>query len=180
MDAEVWETFNSDWNALVLEAERLHDKFSHSERCGKEAIPELRSPSGPSEKDSIRKTRIHQAFFRDAVLSSYEQACCVTDLRITDVLVASHIVPWKVSEQFRADPRNGLCLSATFDRLFDRGLLSISNDYRIVISQSLRSKGDKCIEELIGVYHGSPMIRPHRFLPDQAHLEWHRSNVFHD
>lgn len=179
MDADVWNEFNSSWNNLVLEARRLRDALSPTDRGG-EPLAGLASPVGPSEKVSARKTRIHQAFFRDAILSSYEQTCCVTGLRLCEVLVASHIVPWSVSEQLRTDPRNGLCLSATFDRLFDSGLLTISPDLKVVMSKSLRSFGDRQIEALICAYHGSPMIRPHRFLPDQTHLEWHRSNVFHD
>lgn len=144
------------------------------------SLTELTLPIGPSEKASVRKTRIHQAFFRDAILSSYEQTCCVTGLRVSDVLVASHIVPWSVSEQFRTDPHNGLCLSATFDRLFDRGFLAISKDFKVVVSKSLRTNGDRQVQDIICAYHGAPMIRPHRFLPDQAHLEWHRSHLFHD
>ena len=35
-----------------------------------------------------------EAFFRDAVLSSYETTCCITGLAIPECLVASHIVPW--------------------------------------------------------------------------------------
>ncbi|HNR29308.1 MAG TPA: HNH endonuclease [Candidatus Hydrogenedentes bacterium] len=180
MDAHIWNEFNNDWNNLVLEASRLREALSGSSERDEVSPAEFPIPTGPSERASVRKTRIHQAFFRDAILSSYDRTCCITGLRVCDVLVASHIVPWSVSEHFRTDPRNGLCLSATFDRLFDRGLLTISSDFNVVVSQSLRSCSDKQIEDLICVYHGAPMIRPHRFLPDQAHLEWHRSNLFHD
>lgn len=179
MDAEMWDEFNSDWNKLVVEANRLREEFGASDKPDESIVTELTSPEGPSEKVSLRKTRIHQAFFRDAILSSYEQTCCVTGLCVLDVLVASHIVPWSVSEQFRTDPRNGLCLSATFDRLFDRGLLTISTDFRVIISDSLRSNDKKQVQDIICAYHGAPIIRPQRFLPDQAHLEWHRSNRFH-
>jgi len=179
-DAAIWEEFNNDWNTLVLEARRLREKFGGPYEMEKADKETLEAPRGPSEREVIRKSRIHQSLFRDAILSSYELTCCITGLRISDVLVASHIVPGSVSEPLRTDPRNGLCLSATFDRLFDRGLLTISEDFKVIISESLQAANDKQIATLICSYHGAPMIRPHRFLPEQAHLDWHRSNVFHD
>jgi HNH endonuclease len=180
LDADIWKEFSSNWNQLVVEAKRLREAIGPpTSRTAEEEI-DLAPPQGPSEKESIRKTRIHQAFFRDAILSSYEQTCCITGLRIPEILIASHIVPWSVSKKLRTDPRNGLCLSATFDRLFDRGLLTLSDTFTVIVSSSLRSLKDKRTENLVCTYHGSPMIRPHRFMPEQDHLEWHRSTVFHD
>ena len=180
LDGKIWDEFNNDWNRLVLEARRLRDQLASAPKPAEEVETEITLPQGASERDAIRKTRIHQAFFREAVLSSYEETCCVTGLRITECLIASHIIPWNVSEQYRADPRNGLCLSATFDRLFDRGLIALTDDLVIVVSSALRTSEDKLIDEMICKYHGVPMVRPKRFMPLTAHLEWHRSNVFHD
>lgn len=178
LDAGIWEEFNSNWNQLVLEASRLRTEFAAEAGLEQEADVEISAPRGPSEKEAIRKTRIHQGFFRDAILSSYEGACCITGLSIPECLIASHIVPWNVSEAHRTDPHNGLCLSATFDRLFDQGLIAVSEELEVVVSARLRETGDKRILEIICRYHGSPIVRPRRFLPLSAHLEWHRRNVF--
>ena len=178
LDAEVWDEFNSNWNRLVLEANRLRADFGAEVELQQEVDADISVPHGASESEAIRKTRIHQAFFRDAILSSYEETCCITGQRIPECLVASHIVPWSVSEQHRADPRNGLCLSATFDRLFDRGLTTVSENLEVVISARLRKVDDRKIHDMISKYHGLPIVRPVRFLPSPAHLEWHRSNVF--
>ncbi len=178
LDAKIWEEFNSDWNQLVLEASRLRVEFGAKVGSEHEIDADISAPHGASEKEALRKTRIHQAFFRDAILSSYEETCCVTGLKIPECLVASHIVPWSVSEQHRTNPRNGLCLSATFDRLFDRGLITISEELQVVVTACLRKTADKGIREMICRYHGSPIVRPRRFLPLPAHLEWHRRNVF--
>jgi putative restriction endonuclease len=178
LDAEIWNEFNTDWNQLVLEASRLKAKFDAKVDLEHEVDTEVSVPHGTSEKEVLRKTRIHQAFFRDAILSSYEETCCVTGLRVPECLVASHIVPWSVSEEHRTDPRNGLCLSATFDRLFDRGLITVSEELKVVVTPCLRKTADKGILEMICRYHGSPIVRPRRFLPLPVHLEWHRRNVF--
>jgi putative restriction endonuclease len=178
LDAEVWDEFNNDWNQLVLEASRLKAEFGARAGVEHEVETEIPVPRGASEKEGTRKTRIHQAFFRDAILSSYEGTCCITGLKIPECLVASHIVPWSVSEQHRTDPHNGLCLSATFDRLFDRGLITVSDGLEVVVASRLRKAADKRILDMICRYHGAPMVRPQRFLPLPAHLEWHRRNVF--
>jgi predicted restriction endonuclease len=179
-DREVWEEFNTDWNRLVLEARQLRDALEPAKEPEETAEDEILVPLGASEREAIRRIRVHQAFFREAVLSSYEDRCCITGLKIKECLVASHIIPWSKSEQYRTDPRNGLCLSATFDRLFDRGLVTLTRDLEVVVSASLLRSGDKRIEEMVCGYHRAPMIRPLRFLPLESCLEWHRSNLFHD
>jgi putative restriction endonuclease len=179
LDAEVWAEFNGDWNGLVLEARRLRDELSSTE-IYEDLNDEINLPHGASEREAFRKTRVHQSFFRDAILSSYEDTCYITGLRIKECLIASHIIPWSVSEQYRTDPHNGLCLSATFDRLFDRGLITLTENLEIVVSARLLKSGDRLVEDLVCRFHGTPMIRPRRFLPLQAHLEWHRNNLFRD
>ncbi len=180
LDGEVWDEFNGNWNRLVLEAERLGAELGGRVEREGEADADFSVPQGASERETIRKTRVHQAFFREAILSSYEATCCITGLRIKECLVASHIVPWSVSEQHRTDPHNGLCLSATFDRLFDRGLIAVTSELDVLVSSSLRRAGDRKIDDMICKYHGAPLVRPRRFLPLPAHLEWHRNNVFQD
>jgi putative restriction endonuclease len=180
LDREIWDEFNSDWNRLVLEATRLREGLTPAPEVDHEDDSKIVLPQGASEKEATRKARIFQSFFRDTILSNYEETCCITGLRIRECLVAGHIIPWSVSERLRADPRNGLCLSATFDRLFDRGLMTISEDFKVIVSSALRNLGDKRINDIVCRYHGSPMLQPRRFMPLEAHLQWHRSNVYRE
>jgi len=182
-DAAIWDEFNNNWNGLVWEAESLRERFaSHQLDTKKQSIselPKLKRPSGTSERIVERKERVHQSFFREAIVTSYEQTCCITGLRIRECLIASHIIPWRESEEHRTDPRNGLCLSATFDRLFDRGLITISQDYTVLVSDALLKSQDHQTVEQIGKYHEKPMIPPARFMPLPDYLAWHRENLFH-
>jgi len=178
LDQDVWHEFHSDWNRLVLVAQRLRESWAASNLDVPSEGQAFMPPEGQSETQAMRAVRVHQKFFRDAVLSSYDETCCITGLRIAACLVASHIIPWRVSEKLRADPRNGLCLSATFDRLFDRGLLALSASLEVMVSASLRQTEDPRIQNLVCAYHGRPIVRPGRFLPMQESLEWHRRNVF--
>lgn len=173
LDLEIWEEFHKDWNVLVLEASKLRTSFN-------ETPPEksLEIPFGPSERVATAKQRIHQSFFRDAVLSSYENRCCITGISLPECLIASHIVPWSADERFRADPTNGLCLSSTFDRLFDAGLITVTDDLVVRLSQRLLGMTKGPVHELICRYHEHSIFPPMRFAPEMARLRWHRENVF--
>lgn len=174
LDREIWEEFNRNWNRLVWEASQLRQSLSE-ETKGEQLLVQ---PDGPSEKMRMTKQRVHQAFFRAAILSSYEETCCITGLQVSECLIASHIVPWKEDEKYRTDPTNGLCLSSTFDRLFDTGLITINNNLEVFVATSLLRTKTQSAQELICSYHGRPIIRPRRFMPSTERLQWHRANVF--
>jgi len=174
MDREIWNEFHSDWNGLVWEANLLKEKFNIVSQ-----FPDvLKQPKGPSEKIKLTKQRIHQAFFRDTVLGSYENNCCITGISVRECLIASHIVQWSIDEKFRTDPTNGLCLSATFDRLFDTGLMTITEDFIVHFSSVLMKSKNAMTRELLCCHEGKPMKKPRRFLPSGKRLEWHRENIF--
>ena len=52
---------------------------------------------------------------------------------------AGHIIPWaNSSSQQKLNPENGICLSALYDKAFDKGLITISpDDYTICLSEAL-------------------------------------------
>lgn len=174
LDELIWNEFNNDWQSLVSRAKQIRSQLKMAENT--EAT--WASPTGPSERPATAKQRLHQAFFREAVLSSYVGRCAVTGLSIPECLIASHIVPWSESEEARANPRNGVCLSATMDRLFDCGLLTFQDNYTIEISPRIKSLKDRPVVELVSCYHDRPMMLPERFLPDKGFLAWHRKNRF--
>jgi putative restriction endonuclease len=177
LDREVWDEFHRDWAGLVEKASILRREvqagFGHQAAFSDGAIPQ-----GPSERVGPAKHRLHQSFFREAVLSSYEDCCCVTGLSVRETLIASHIVPWSQNERLRADPTNGLCLSATFDRLFDAGLFTIERDLRIRFSTQLLDRADEAVSMLLAPYHERVVRRPARFVPSEECLRWHRENIF--
>ena len=174
LDKAIWDEFHADWNGLIV---RAHDLRREREPSKREVEP-LIAPIGPSEKIVTAKQRLHQAFFRDAVISSYNTRCCVTGLPLVELLVAGHIIPWSVDEHRRADPSNGVCMSASFDRLFDSGLVTIQDDLTLCVSKRVRGLKDQSVAELIAARHGQKIIPPARFYPDPVCLRWHRNNVF--
>ena len=60
----------------------------------------------------------------------------MTKVTISQVLVASHIKPWAIcNNKERIDVNNGLLLSATYDRLFDSGLITFDKNGKLKISK---------------------------------------------
>lgn len=174
LDRAVWDEFHQDWTGLVARAMETKATLGSS----KEVEPVFTLPKGPSERLTTVKQRLHQSFFRDAVLSSYNARCCITGLPIPECLVAGHIIPWSADERRRADPTNGICLSATFDCLFDCGLLTINEDLTICVSNSLLNAKDRAIVDIVTGRHGQAIVPPVRFYPDPKCLRWHREHIY--
>jgi putative restriction endonuclease len=179
LDRIIWDEFHRDWNNLVWESNVIKTNLlSNKNSISLKDHKKIRLPSGPSEKITETKIRLHQAFFRQTILSSYDNTCCVTGLKIRECLIASHIIPWSQKEEVRTDPTNGLCLSATFDRLFDSGLVTFSEEYKITVSKIILNNADDRMFDLICKYNDKPMIAPQKFMPSLKCLEWHRENIF--
>jgi 5-methylcytosine-specific restriction protein A len=90
-----------------------------------------------TERESIIKARIGQGIFRWQLLEMWE-GCSVTDVRLHNVLRASHIKPWRFSNNSeRLDPYNGLLLLPQYDQLFDKGLISFGQTGEIMRSPAI-------------------------------------------
>lgn len=176
-DRQVWREFAEDSEALAAEAEAAFDRLVGG--TTEATDDQVEQPAGPSEVVRAVRTRRVQAFFRIAVLSSYNFRCALTGLAIPALLNASHIIPWSVDPKRRADPRNGLCLNALHDRAFDRGLITFDEQWRLVLSPSLRQGAPAGLHRtaLIAM-EGCPLMLPERFMPDPEAMGWHRSAVF--
>lgn len=90
-----------------------------------------------SEEIREAKQRKYQNKLREFLLDTRKH-CEVSRVQTKELLVASHIKPWKdCREREKYDPDNLLLLSAHFDKLFDRGLISFQNNGKILISPHL-------------------------------------------
>ena len=82
LDKEVWDEFNSDWERLAYESEVLIAKFKKQKIEEHIAEFDYEKYSEGEEKESKVKTRIKQSFFRQTILSAYNNTCCITGLTI--------------------------------------------------------------------------------------------------
>ncbi|MFT6908397.1 MAG: putative restriction endonuclease [Oleiphilaceae bacterium] len=121
--------------------------------------------------------RTNQNVFRKVILKIYNQSCCITGLNIPEINRASHIVPWVDDKTIRLDPANGLCLSATYDAAFDKHLISLDEDYRIIISKNINDfYTSNSVNEYFIKKKGVKINLPNSYLPKKSYLEIHRNN----
>ncbi len=115
--------------------------------------------------------RLGQGTFRRKLIN-YWKHCPVTGITNIDLLVASHIKPWNVSNDAeRLDVFNGILLSPNIDKLFDKGYVSFNNEGNILISSKLKEFLTFGINKFIKISLD---------LNHCKYLEYHRDNIFKD
>ncbi len=185
LDREVWDESQSDWNAFLDKCSKLR-KIVEKE---KNNIIALEQGTEPLDEDFdftgetrtiLIEQRKKQSYFRRIILSSYDGRCCITGLPDHRLLIASHIVPWSRDKKNRLNPSNGLCLSAIHDKAFDKGLITLSNAFEIIVSTQLRNNNNSFIKENFISIEGKTIELPNRFLPDVRFIEIHRNEIFMD
>lgn len=122
-----------------------------------------------TQKDQLIKARIGQGVFRDTLLDQWNLRCCITGCAIRQVLRASHIKPWRASTNAeRLDPFNGLLLVANIDALFDRFLITFSNEGEMLLGPEIGR------DDLIAL-GCDPDRRIAVTARHAPYLEWHRT-----
>jgi putative restriction endonuclease len=125
------------------------------------------------ENKELLQARQGQGKYRTSLINEMRE-CLVTGVNDERMLIASHIKPWRsANDEEKIDKYNGLLLTPTFDRLFDQGFITFSDDGKIFVSPYL-----------------SPMnIRRLSLIPNKKcdliynkkrceYLEFHRDNIF--
>jgi hypothetical protein len=157
----------------------IWDNFAdlHIERSSHEQLDEdinnITSDNSLSETDKLTliKARKGQGKYRDSLIKFWG-ACAITGCDNKSILRASHIKPWKSSNnKDRLNSFNGLLLTANFDLLFDQGLISFCNQGKIIISNNL----DQKTRSILGVDIDISINLLQEHLP---FLEFHRAKVF--
>ena len=125
-----------------------------------------------TEKDALVKSRIGQGKFKKDLLVYWDSKCAVTGFSGEGLLRASHIKPWRDSNNIeRLDKFNGLLLSPSYDAAFDGGYISFKSSGEIIISDQLSEQSPS----LIGINPSAKIQN----LNDKhhQHLEYHRDVI---
>ena len=179
MDRELWDEMQNDWERFAVESHQaMVDVGAIAEPI--ESTIENKSISERVGEDRPVNTtaRIGQTFFRSVVLAAYEGQCCITGLSVPELLVASHIVPWRHKKSHRENPRNGLLLSVLHDKAFDIGLITIDDNMTVRVSRNQEKEDDRFFSTTIRQFDGQRIRSPLKFKPDREFLAYHRTNVF--
>jgi putative restriction endonuclease len=120
--------------------------------------------------------RIGQGIFRVLVTDAYSRRCAMTGERTLPTLDAAHIRPFASPGSNRIP--NGLLLRSDLHRLFDRGYVTVTPDYRLHVSRRIREEFENGRDyyALDNKLIALPAKSEHQ--PDRLALEWHADSVF--
>ena len=155
-------------------------------RVGEHAPNELAEDQTPFVFEQSRARVVQLAsrpvrdrIFRRLVLSAYDERCAITGLKLINgrgraEVEAAHIRP--VEHNGPDTARNGIALSGTVHWMFDRGLISLSDDLKILVSRQVNDPGR--VTSLIN--RSGRALTPERLAhrPHPRFLSWHREHCF--
>ena len=149
---------------------------------GQLLIRQVDAPFSVQKSEPIEaETPVRSGGFRREIMRIYNYTCVVCRLRILtmdgeSVTEAAHIVPFHISHN--DDVRNGISLCKLHHWTFDKGLISLSGSYQIIVSELMSEEGPAgwTLTEL----RDKSVLLPEEELlyPAQAALEWHREEVY--
>jgi putative restriction endonuclease len=177
-EVEIWNEFNNNWEELAWQSELILARFKNSTVENSSRIHLANLPTEGIEREALVRVRVNQSFFRKTILASYNNQCCITGISQPELLVASHIIPWSVNSETRMNPANGICLNTLHDKAFDLGLLTITEDFKILLStELLNSKNSEQLKFFIP-YSDRKITMPQKFYPDPSFLQYHNTHIF--
>ena len=132
------------------------------------------------EKADEEEIFIRCGVFKRVVPQIYNYTCCISGMHIISgydiqMVDACHIVPFAVSHNDTVS--NGISLSPNMHRAFDRGLVSVNSDYKVIVSNSFT---EHSADASIKPYAGKSIVLPiqNTYYPSLENLQWHRENIF--
>ena len=127
-----------------------------------------------TEKETLVKSRRGQGKYREQLLL-LEPKCRVTEVNNPEHLIASHIKPWRSSDNNeRLDPENGFMLTPSIDHLFDKGFIGFDNDGSILLADVANREA---MEKMGVVGKNAPANIGSLRENQKMYLDWHRDNI---
>ena len=159
----IWKHLQNAW-----QNQRIYDLDNETRRI------EERARYG---KEATIKPRLGQGAFRVLVTDAYQRSCAITEEHSLPALEAAHIRPY--NENGPNEIGNGLLLRSDFHRLFDRGYITVTPDYRVRISRRLKKEFENgrsyypFDNQPLNHFPNSPLERPFKEM-----LLWHNEYRF--
>ena len=127
------------------------------------------------------KAKLRDPNFRERILRAYHYQCaiCGFNVRVGDSLVALEAAHIKWHQAGGPDEENnGLALCSLHHKLFDRGAFTITNEMKMVVSET--AHGTQGMDEWLLTFHGKDIRPPQRpsYYPEPKFINWHVKEVF--
>lgn len=125
----------------------------------------------------VLNKKVRSRMFREKVIMAYDKQCALTGMRLINgggraEVQAAHIK--SVEANGPDSVNNGLALSGTIHWMFDRGLLSLSDDYDILVSRKVNNTDE--VDRLINKDRRAILPVKKSNWPHPAYLKWHREH----
>ena len=187
---EDWIEAPPDWHPRIVQGKRYDMNSGLGEEIWQQVQERLRNggASLPIQEEvpipqrdrygnwSLIKPRLGQGAFRLAVTDAYSRKCAVTGEKTLPVLQSAHIKPFSLGGPH--DIKNGLLLRADLHILFDRGYMTVSDDYKLRVSPKIKEEfsNGRDYYTLSNRSLFTPAQEAQK--PSPEFLEWHHQNVF--
>lgn len=169
--------FDSTVHAALLEQGHMNlQAFAYSQQLLQRVVQEAKTSLHDDLPEPVRSQG-----FRRAVTKVYTYRCAVCGLRVQTIdshtaVDAAHIIPWSVSHN--DDIRNGMALCKLCHWVFDKGLIAVTKDFTVRLSEELTA--DYNLPGYLMTLKGREIIGPQERLlwPDVESLAWHFRHRF--
>ena len=132
------------------------------------------------EEKNEEEIYLRGSMFKREIPKIYNNTCCISGMKIdatinVSMIDACHIVPF--SESYDDTITNGIALCPNLHRAFDRGLITITDDFRVLVSSSFV---EGAANYSIRAFQGTQILLPksERYFPKKENMGWHRANKF--
>lgn len=133
-----------------------------------------------SKEEYEEEIFIRGGMFKREIPKIYAFHCAISEMRIessaqVQMIDACHIKPFTISKDDTIT--NGISLSPTLHRAYDRGLLTITANYRVQISPAIIENNSPYS---LGQFEGKRILLPEnpQYYPSVENLRWHQQNCF--
>ncbi len=133
------------------------------------------------EEEYEEEVFLRGSVFKQYIPKIYDNTCCITGYRISSLfnismIDACHIIPF--SESYDDTIGNGLSLCPNIHRAFDRGLITIDEDYKIIISSNFEEDLNNPFS--LKKFDNKKILLPFKelYAPKKENLLWHNEHVF--
>lgn len=195
IDSELFELLNCSESRNILKTALIEKYFPHIKRINDNGddiskrienvffneILDEKMEIEISQETEEEQVFIRGGLFKKLVPKIYEYSCCISGMRLISLhdismIDACHIKP--ISQKGKDNITNGIALNPNLHRAFDRGLISVDTNYKVVISKYFEEDENNAysLKRLSGVKLRLPFKK--NFYPDIDLFNWHKENIF--
>ena len=159
---------------LLLQKYKLYDRKKESKS---QFSIEEENYANRYGSEILTRIRLGQGAFRVLITDAYNRKCAVSGEKTLPVLDAAHIKPYDQSGPHAIS--NGLLLRTDIHKLFDKGYITITEEYKIEVSKKIKQEFENGREYY--KFHGNTLFTlPKRDIdkPSKKFIEWHHINRY--